>query len=294
MAKAARKRSHQQAVLNNLVVVSDIHAGCRLALCPPGGVPLDDGGTYHPSPLQLKMWAMWREFWDVFVPRATRKEPFGVVINGDVVDGVHHNSTTQISHNLMDQATIAQMILAPVAKACQGRLWMVRGTEAHVGQSAATEEGIAKAIGAIPNAEGQCARWDLWKSIGPGKLVHFLHHIGTTGSQAYEATAVHKELVEEFVEAARWHRDAPSIIVRSHRHRYIEDTIATGSSTGETCRAIAVVTPGWQAKTPFAWKIPGARLSTPQFGGLVLRWVDDDRQIFVVPRIWTVDRSPVE
>ena len=27
---------------NNAVVVSDIHAGCGLALCPPGDIPLDD------------------------------------------------------------------------------------------------------------------------------------------------------------------------------------------------------------------------------------------------------------
>jgi hypothetical protein len=288
------KRSKSKPQLNNLVVVSDIHAGCRLALCPPGGVPLDDGGTYHTSPLQDKLWAMWRTFWDEFVPTATRGEPFGVVINGDCVDGVHHNSTTQISHNLMDQSAIASAILAPIAKACDGRIWMVRGTEAHVGQSATMEEGLAKSLGAIPSAEGQHARWDLWKSIGHGKLVHFLHHIGTTGSQAYEATAVHKELVEEFVEAARWRRQAPDVIVRSHRHRYLEDTIATGSETGETCRAIAVVTPAWQGKTPFVWKIPGGRLSTPQFGGIVIRWVDDDRQLFVIPKVWTVDRSGVE
>src|ERR1035437_2848056 len=149
------KRSKSKPQLNNLVVVSDIHAGCRLALCPPGGVPLDDGGTYHTSPLQDKLGAMWRTFWDEFVPTATRGEPFGVVINGDCVDGVHHNSTTQISHNLMDQSAIASAILAPIAKACDGRIWMVRGTEAHVGQSATMEEGLAKSLGAIPSAEGQ-------------------------------------------------------------------------------------------------------------------------------------------
>ena len=280
------------SVLNNIVVVSDIHAGCRLALCGDKPVALDDGGAYQPSDFQLKLYAMWRCFWDEFVPHATKDEPYGVVINGDVVDGVHHRSTTQISHNLEDQAEIAYRLLAPIVDRCKGRFWMVRGTEAHVSSSAREEENLGKRLGAVPNAEGQYARWDLWKHIGDGKLIHFLHHIGSTGSQAYEATAVHKELVEEFVEAARWRRAAPDIIIRSHRHRYIETTVATGTDTGETGRAIAAVTPCWQGKTPFVWKIPGGRLSTPQFGGLVIRYAHGE--LFVVPKVWTVDRSPVE
>ena len=276
--------------LNNLVVVSDIHAGCRLALCPLEGVPLDDGGTYKPSGFQRKLWRYWRIFWDEFVPDATRGEEYGVVVNGDCVEGSHHGSTTQISQNLGDQAEIAYRILEPIAKACPERFWIVRGTEAHVGPSAVEEEKLAKRLNAVKSKEGQYARYELWKSVGP-KLVHLLHHIGSTGSQAYEATAVHKELVESFVEAARWGRKPPDVIVRSHRHRHIETTIATGESDS-TGRATAVVTPAWQGKTPFAWKIPGARLSTPQFGGIVIRWAKDE--LFVRSKVWTVDRSPTE
>jgi hypothetical protein len=278
--------------LNNLVVVSDLHCGCRLGLCPPEGVKLDDGGTYQPSQFQQKLYAMWRAFWDEFVPDATRGEEYGVVVNGDSVDGVHHNSTTQFSHNLCDQSKAAYELLKPMMDGCAGRFWMIRGTEAHVGQSAAEEERLAQRLGAIPNTEGQHARWDLWKQIGDGKLVHLLHHIGTTGSQAYEATAVHKELVEEFVEAGRWRRQPPDCIVRSHRHRHLETSISTGTDSGETGRAIALVTPAWQGKTPFAWKIPGGRLSTPQFGGVLIRYAHG--RLFADARVWTVDRSGVE
>jgi len=278
--------------LNNVVVISDNHAGCRLALCHPDGVRLDDGGVYKPSNLQLKIYAMWREFWDEFVPEATRGEPFGVVHNGDSMEGVHHNSTTQISQNLEDQTEVAYQLLAPVVDLCEGRYWMVRGTEAHVAASAREEERLAKRLGAIPNAEGQHARWDLWKSVGGKKLVHFLHHIGTTGSQAYEATAVHKELVEEFAEAARFGRRPPDMIVRSHRHRCIETAIPVTDENGVTGRAVAVVTPSWQGKTPFVWKIPGGRLTTPQFGGIVIRFAHG--RLFADAKVWTVDRSPTE
>jgi hypothetical protein len=280
---------------NNIVCISDIHAGCRLALCPPEGATLDDGGTYMPSNFQQKMWALWEEFWLEWVPEATRGEPYCVVFNGDALDGVHHNSTTQISHNLGDQHKIAYRILSRVVEMCEGRYYHIRGTEAHVGKSAAAEEALASHLGAIPNEEGQYARYDLWKTVGPGKLCHFVHHIGTTGSQAYEATAVHKELVEEFAEAGRWRNEPPDVVVRSHRHRYMRSSVPIGhvgdkgqQSTGE---AYSVVTPCWQGKTPFVWKIPGGRLSTPQFGGIVVRWADE---LFVRPKVWTVDRSKTE
>jgi len=256
--------------VRNVVVVSDLHCGCRLGLCPSWPIKLDDGGTYIAPPLGQTVWQWWGEFWTEWVPRVTRGEPFAVVINGDIMDGVHHGSTTQISHNLQDQRNIARTVLTEIKDLCEGRLYIVRGTEAHAGQSAVDEETLARELDAQPNEQGQHARWDLWLNLG-GRLVHFLHHIGTTGSNAYEATAVGKELTEEYNEAARWGCGRPDIIVRSHRHRHIEIRVPTGSGYG-----IAFVTPGWQRKTPLTWRLPGARLATPQFGGSLIRLGDEE------------------
>lgn len=279
--------------INNIIDVSDLHSGCKLALCPPEGVKLDDGGKYMPSAFQLKLYAMWHEFWYDWVPFATRKERYCVVVNGDVVEGVHHRATTPISHNIGDQCKIAFTLLEPIAEMAKGGLYMIRGTEAHVGISAQTEEAMAAKLGAIPNEEGQYCRWDLWKRIGDNKLVHFLHHIGTTSSTAYESTAVYKELTEMYVEAARWRQQPPDIIARAHRHRNIEIKIPIGTVDGQTSEASAIVTPCWQGKTPFAWRIPGARISTPQFGGVAIR-NSDDGVLYATSKVWTVERSAVE
>jgi hypothetical protein len=202
---------------------------------------------------------MWESFWNDFVPEATRDEPFAFVHNGDAVEGIHHGATTQISHNLDDQRRLAEVVLRPIIKRSVA-YYHIRGTEAHVGQSAQDEEQLARALGAVPSTEKQHARYDLWIEVG-GALVHLLHHIGTTGSQAYEATAVHKELVEEYSEAARWSRRPPDCLVRSHRHRYLQTRIPTARG-----HAIAVVTPGWQGKmlaldtplpTPEGWTTMG-------------------------------------
>ena len=266
----------------NLVIVSDLHCGCRVGLCPPEPVSLDGEGTYHASKLQLKMWAMWREFWDVWVPEACRNEPYAVVVNGDSLDGVHHNSTTQISHNLKDQADVAEAILKPIVEACDGRFYIIRGTEAHVGKSGVEEERLAKSLGAVPDEVGRFARYELWARVGTA-LVHLMHHIGTTSSSAHEASAVNAELTASYVEAARWSEEPPDYVVRSHRHRAIVVDLdcAKGYAAG-------IVTPGWQAKTPFAYKIAGARLAPPQFGGFLIRQGNEEhfyrRKVFSMKR----------
>jgi len=291
MTKASARRSGKKEPVRNLIIVSDTHAGCRLALCPPGKIPLDDagGGGYVASEFQTKMWALWEEFWRVWVPQVTRGEPFDLVHNGDVIDGVHHNSTTQISHNIDDQITIAEMCLADPVRRCKesgGTYYHIRGTAAHVGSSSVYEEMLAKRLDAKPNREGQRARYDLWKRVG-SCLVHLMHHIGTTSSAAHEASAVNAELTAEFVEAARWGRQPPDFVVRSHRHRSIG--VEMDSARGY---AAAIVTPGWQGKTPFAWKVAGARLAEPQFGGVIVR--QGDEEFYYRRKVWTLERSPEE
>lgn len=271
------------AAIKNVVVISDTHCGCGLGLAPNKRFKLDDGGYYSPSMFQQKMFGYWSEFWRTFVPAATHGEPFVIVHNGDAIDGVHHNSVTQVTNNLTTQVGMAYELLAPIVEKCGGRYYHIRGTEAHVGKSGMQEEALASMLGAIPNEDGQHARYELWLKVGRG-LAHFLHHIGTTGSAAHEASAVNAELTAAYVEAARWRECPPDIVIRSHRHRYMEVRFATEAGYG-----ISAVTPAWQGKTPFAWKIPGARQAPPQFGGLVIR--QGDRHLFVEPKVWSIKRS---
>jgi hypothetical protein len=272
--------------IKSMVVVSDIHAGCQLAICPPK-VRLDEGGFYTPNKIQKIIYDYWLEFWNTHVPEMTNGLPYCVVDNGDTIDGSHHGSTHQISHNLSDQANIAIELLQPVIEKCEGRFYMIRGTEAHVGKSGTEEERIARQLNAIPNQLKQYARNELWKKIG-SHLVHVMHHIGTTGSAAYESTAVHKEMTEAYIESARWGARPPDMVVRSHRHRYFETTFATKNGRGRS-----IVTPGWQAKTPFAYKIPGGRQSQPQFGGIVII-ESPTGELYTRSKIWTLGRGEVD
>ena len=214
-----------------------------------------------------------------------------VVHNGDCVDGAPHGSVAQISHLMDDQVVAAVDLMSPIVRNKKVQAYYhIRGTESHIGKSGELEERTAKTLSAVKDDDGRFARWELWLRMGDDKnehLVHFLHHIGSTGSTHYESSAVMAELAAELTEAARWGERPASAIVRSHRHRSIEVRIP--SSHGWR---FAVVTPAFQLKTPFAYKIPGARLAPAQIGGIVLRVVDG--YLFTVPFVKTIVRERPE
>jgi len=263
--------------INNAVVVSDLHCGCRMGLYPCDtweDLIMDGGATHKPSKFQVEVFAVWKKFWDDWVSEATRKEDYVLVVNGDGVDGRHHNSVTQISQNMSDQKKIAEAVLGPIlAKPKCKALYWIRGTEAHVGPSAEHEEDLAKSLGAIKNEEGQHSSYTMYLRLGgeKGCLIHFAHHIAGTGRTHYESSAVMGEIGDMYVEAGRWGNSAVDILVRSHRHRYIE--VRVPSRHGYT---IGCVTPGFQGPTPFSRKIAGGRQSEPQVGGIVIRQGDMD------------------
>ena len=274
------------AKVNNVIIISDQHCGCQMGLCPPGGIPLDDGGHYMPSKLQKKVWKWWTAFWHEVVPRWTRGEPYAVISNGDTIDGVHHGSVTQITHNLTIQRAIALEVMRPVveAKKCVA-YYHIRGTEAHGGKSGMEEEQLARELGAVPDDEGRAARYELWMKIGKS-LAHFAHHIGTTSSSSYESSAVMRELTNEYMAAGQWAERPPDFACRSHRHRNIEVRVPCKNGYG-----IAFVTPGWQLKTPFVHRT-GFKSQPPQFGGSLIRQGDEEG--YTRHKVWDLSRPKVE
>lgn len=265
--------------LNNLIAVADTHCGCRAGLYPcdlRSPLVLDQGMIYEPSDFQREMWNIWKHFWNEWVPKVTRREDYAVVMVGDGIDGRHHGAVSQISQNFADQNKIARAVFKPIVDKvkCKALYW-IRGTEAHVGPSAEMEEILAEKLGAVPDQTGHYSRWTAWVRLGAegekGSLIHFAHHIGVTGSTAYETSAVMKEITEQYVEAGRWLNPAADITVRAHRHRYTE--VRVPSARGYT---IGLVLPGFQGKTPFSQRIAGGRQTEPQFGGVLIRRGDEE------------------
>lgn len=270
--------------IRQAVIISDTHIGCRLGLCPPV-VPLQDGGTYHASKLQLKMWEMWQYFWNNTVPMWTGGKPYVLIHNGDLLDFTHHNSVSQISQNIADQAAMAVAIMRPVvAKAAI--YYQIRGTEAHSGKSGQEEERIAQLLGARPDENGQHSRYEL--NLNIGARINCMHHIGVTGSTHFESSAPMKELTELFLEAGRWGNNPPDVVIRGHRHRNIEIRIPS-----ENVSSISMVVAGWQLRTPFSYKIAGGRVAVPQIGGSYVS-ITKDGEVYARHKVWSIGKPKEE
>jgi len=286
--------------LSNVIFVSDTHCGCKFGLLPPGKTPLIDGGPVMQSALQRKVWKWWLAFWNVWVPRATRGEPYAICLVGDIMDNEHHGSKTPISANRADQSNIAKRVWGPILRRaallekplpvegveekdwpCRHIYW-VGGTEAHSGQSMEDEENLAREMGAIPDASGRFARYEINMQLGRCRI-HATHHIGTTSSSQYESTALRAEMERQVAESAKAGDPPPDVIVRAHRHRALEVREITSLGGREGYR-ICFVLPGWQLKTPFVHRTTLGRVSPPQFGGSLVR--AGDEEAYTRHRVW--------
>ncbi len=270
-------RSKKSDVLP-LVVVSDLHLGCGLAIMPRDGVQVDGNNFVFPSPIQQKLNDWWDEFWqwvDSECPNG-----FDLCINGDLVDGMHHHNATHWTANLnvQDKAAIS-LLEGPFAKA--RRKFVVRGTETHVGQSGQHEEAIAERLGADKSADGTWSHWEIYYRLGR-HLVHLTHHIGTTSSPFAESGALNREMVHGYVEAGRWKDDPPAMYIRSHRH-----TCGVYGHPSQHGMTWSVTSPAWQLKTPYGYR-SAFRMQRPQVGGTIC--VAGDNSPYVKTWVRTVER----
>lgn len=242
-----------------ITFISDLHVGSSTGLCPGEGMFLDDGGIYMPSKAQLELARVWERFFEIGKGFKKIKKRI-LVINGDMIDGAHHSTVALATNNIQTQEAAATRILSRVTKDFD-RIYVTRGTEAHVQPSAQSDERIAIAIGAEPEPNsGNRAAWQWWLDVD-GVIFNIAHHIGTTSSAAYESSAVMREMVAALVEAGQWGQRVPDLFIRSHRHRYIE--LGIPSVKG---KIQALVTPAWQLRTPYVERLD--RMRMPHIGGI--------------------------
>lgn len=241
--------------------MSDVHCGSTLAACPPEGVKLDDGGKYLPSKLQAWIWDNWCDYWaSIDALRKKEKADLWVVLNGDSFEGGPHHGTTQIvSANPEVQGYLASRVFGVPRDLKPAHLFIVRGTEAHVGPSGSTEEAFARSIRAEKDRESD--RWSWWhlRLSAHGVRFDFQHHPSTSGNLPWTRPQAAQRLAFRIWSEHKLRDfDAPHYAFRSHRHVFAD--------SGDAYPVRAIITPAWQAKTSFAHKV--AADSIADMGGL--------------------------
>jgi hypothetical protein len=247
-----------------LAVVSDLHAGSTVALCPEK-IALDDGGEYHASKAQRWLWQCWLDYWrQVHETREWYGADLYAIFNGDLIDGDHHNTSQILSRNPNAQAAALNAAMRVPLDLSPDKIFIVRGTEAHVGQSASGEERIAdglrrdkRPIQGDPET-GTASWWHLRMDV-QGVRIDVTHH-GRTGQREHtrmSAAVLHAhDILLTHVKSGD---PAPHLCLRGHYHRF--------NDSHDACPTRVITTGAWQLKTGFVHKVAADSLA--DVGGLI-------------------------
>jgi len=258
-------------------VVSDLHCGSTLGLCPESGVPLDDGGWYKPSDAQVKLWHCWLDYWATVQERLRPDDKLIVLINGDAFDGDHHRTAQILSSNLAaTQHECAVRVLAPAVALRPAAGIVIRGTEVHVGESAQYEERLAKDLGAVEDPTTGAHSWWHFQAMSEGVLLDFSHH-GRMGQRPWTKVTGPATMAAQILQAAAKHGSRhPDLVIRSHHHQEADSY--------DNFPVRVIQTRGWQLSTAFVHRIAAGAL--PEIGGLILTCADGEVDVEKVRYNW--------
>ncbi len=269
-----------------MLVVSDLHCGSTIGLCPPEGIPLDDGGAYVPSDAQRWLWDRWEALLKRADAARKRGDRLHVVVNGDLIDGDHHGTLQLASRSISDQLDIAKASFEPVLALTPASVVVVRGTETHVGKSGSAEESFARWLDGQgvrvirDEATGNFSHWHFRGEYG-GVVIDATHH-GRVGGRPWTKLNGTASLAAEIVlEYAKRGETPPAIALRSHYHQYVD--------TGDAYPTRVIQTPAFQLATAFVKKVAAESLA--DVGGVVL--VIEDGHVEVQRVTFTPARTPV-
>jgi hypothetical protein len=223
-----------------VMTFSDLHVGSTVGLWP-ANFHSNEGNPIGQNIFQKWLWTCWQDMTG-WANKIIGDDSFDLVINGDIVDGIHHKTLQVMTPDLGDQVLAVKQILKPFSDKC-AKLHLVKGTEAH---TTTQEIHVGSALGASKNPlTGQHA-WDNLDLVVNGTLYNFAHHISATARTYLEASA-HSIMLGNLTHSrARTGKPIPKVMVRAHRHRH---------GIWEDGNQISAICGAWQGLTRYGYKV---------------------------------------
>ena len=224
-----------------VVIISDTHIGSKVGLWPDNYRTAEDNEIGQ-TKLSKVIWDVWLES-QKEMAKYLRGKKYIIVLNGDIVEGIHHATTEIYTADKDDQVEAAKQVLRPLTDKAALTV-MVRGTEVHVRND---ENSISKSLGLLADPENEKkASFDkIWLKVN-GHIIDVAHHMPTTSRSYLEAGAYSILMGNSRNNIARAGMELPTIFARAHRH-------LCGCFTD--CRGLVVVTGAWQGMTRFGYKV---------------------------------------
>lgn len=243
-----------------LVACSDIHAGSTVAVFPQNaGIVTDDGQPIEPSKLQIQLHEWWLEGWGR-LSKLIGGEPWQLALMGDLFEGHHHRSHQNVDPLGSPEFRACHKLLRDPLSLHPEKIYMVRGTEAHVGQAGHKEETMARILAAgdedlapqpiVPDPDIPTNKSAYWfRAEIEGHLIDLKHH-GRFGGRAHTKDPYLRWYAHDIWESHVRNGDRPpSLAIRGHNHQYGD----SGFNHEGLTRVVAC--PCWQMQTSFIHRI---------------------------------------
>lgn len=257
-----------------VLCISDLHVGSTVGLWPKDFVS-NEGNLIGQNLFQKWLWECWEDML-VWAQKVIGKDQFDVVVNGDLVDGIHHKTLQVMTADVADQSDACRQVLGFLADSCH-KLHLVKGTECH---SRNDEIRLGKYLGATKDPVTGHHAWDVLDLHVNGTLYNFAHHISATARSYLEASAHSIALGALSHARARTGKEVPKVMVRAHRHRHgIWDD-------GNQC---SVITGAWQGLTRYGYKVVPDAVPQPSAVIFDHRALEKGELPLIHRRVYTAD-----
>lgn len=257
-----------------VLCISDLHVGSTVGLWPKGFVS-NEGNEIGQNKFQEWLWECWEDML-CWAQKTIGKDAFDVVVNGDLVDGIHHKTLQVMTPDPSDQTDAVKQVLGFLAESC-AKLHIIKGTECH---SRNDEIRIGRALGATKcQATGQHA-WDTLDLEVAGTLYNFAHHISATARSYLEASAHSIALGNLSHSRARAGKPVPKVMVRAHRHRH---------GIWDDGNQVSVITGAWQGLTRYGYRVVPDAVPQPSAVIFDHRGVEKGELPLIHRRVYTAE-----
>jgi len=248
-----------------LALPSDTHSGSTLGLIPPKQYQLQEGGYYDPTPGQKLLWKQWAHNWELI--KSIRKNADLIICHcGDLVEGIHHETTQIVSGRVDTQENIADICMDKafrIANMIKGdKYYQISGTDSHAGNGSSSEERVAKNLDYVvpvweqtffdeegEKKNGRYTQDRLYREIN-GVIFDISHHGGSVGQRAWttenglynKIKSIYWTCVDNQIPVTRYW-------IRGHNHKYVR-----AEYRGRNGIITGIMLPGFQIKTGYVYK----------------------------------------
>jgi hypothetical protein len=223
-----------------VVILSDLHIGSTVGLWPTGFVS-NEGNHIGQNKFQEWLWECWCDAMQ-WSRKIIGKDAFDLVLNGDLVDGIHHKTLQVMTPDPGDQTSAVLQTLNGLGLQWS-KLHVIKGTEAH---SRNDEIRIGHALGATGTHKPGSTHGTTSTSTCMGAFTTS----PTTSARPPAPTLRHRRIrscLATLTHArARAGKPVPKVMVRAHRHRH---------GIWQDGNQISIITGAWQGLTRYGYKV---------------------------------------